>query len=76
MCAKVIAHLYLVAKDALRVNNWAHETVLRNQLISAKDVRIDGYSMELADLQSSETYRLGRMLTWPARKPQEIIWGR
>ncbi len=69
MCAKDIAHLYLVAKDALRVKNWAHETVLRNQLISAKDVRIYGYIMELADLQSSETYRLGWMLPWSARKP-------
>ena len=59
-----------------RVKKWTRETTVRNQLITAKDAQIDGYIRQLADLRNSRAYRIGRMLTWPARKLRDMLWGR
>ena len=71
----------ITAKDARiddlerRVKLRTKEVVERNQLIAAKDARIDGYVRQLADLRNSWAYRLGRMVTWPARKLRHVLGG-
>ena len=71
----------ITAKDARiddlenRIKLRTKEVVERSQLITAKDARIDEYVRQLADLRNSWAYRLGRMLTWPARKLRSLIGG-
>ena len=56
---------FIAAKDArindleMRVKKWTHETTLRNQMI--------------AKMQNSLSYRLGRLLTCPARKIRNLL---
>ena len=72
----------ITAKDARiddlerRIKLRTKEVVERNQLITAKDALIDGYIRQLADLRNSWAYRIGRMLTWPARKLRDMLCGR
>ena len=71
----------ITAKDARiddlenRIKLRTKEVVERSQLITAKDARIDEYVRQLSDLRNSWAYRLGRMLTWPARKLRSLIGG-